>query len=413
MREQELIPHLFRTEYRKIVSVLCKLFGIAHIETAEDIVSDAFLLAAETWGQKGLPENPTAWLYTVSKNKTLDLLRREKTFSRKIAPGIKHGQNHIAEIDLSEKNILDSQLQMMFAVCDPVISKQDQVCLALNILCGFGAEEIGEAFLASRESMYKKLSRAKKKLQTENIAIQLPPRHEIDKRLEAVLTVIYLFFNEGYCSASQNSVLRKELCMEAMRLCLLLLKNERTNTPQTNSLLALMCFHASRFEARTGENDELIFYAEQDETLWDQELISRGGYYLKQSQKGNSLTKYHLEAAIAFWHTKKENTLEKWENILQLYDVLVQKNPSPVAALNRTYALARVKGAKTALAEAEKLNLTENRFYFVLLGELYREIDKAKAKKHFQTALGMAKLKADRRAIGLKIKRLSSPYRDQ
>jgi RNA polymerase sigma-70 factor (ECF subfamily) len=207
MEERELIPHLFKTEYRKIISVLCKLFGIEHIEIAEDIVSDTFLLASETWGQKGLPKNPTAWLYTVSKNKTLDYLKHNKIFTDKIVVEIKHTQtsSHETEIDLSEKNIYDSQLQMMFAICNPIIPVQDQICLSLNILCGFGADEIADAFLSNRQVIYKRLSRAKDKLRTEKVKIELPSQLEISNRLETVLTTLYLLFSEGYYSTLRGS----------------------------------------------------------------------------------------------------------------------------------------------------------------------------------------------------------------
>ena len=176
MQENELIPHLFRTEYRKMVSVLCKVFGIQYIEIAEDIVSDTFLTAAETWGLKGLPTNPTAWLYTVSKNKAKDMLKHHAIFTQKIAPEIKHTQSLSSEteIDWSNKNINDSQLQMMFAICNNCIPTEAQIGLSLNILCGFGAEEIADAFLSNKETIYKRLARAKEKLRTENVKIELP-----------------------------------------------------------------------------------------------------------------------------------------------------------------------------------------------------------------------------------------------
>ena len=408
MDEKELIPHLFRTEYRKIISVLCKLFSIEHIEIAEDIVSDTFLLASETWGQKGLPKNPTAWLYTVSKNKTLDYIKHNKIFNEKIAIEIRHTQTPLQEleIDLSEKNIYDSQLQMMFAICNPNISSQDQICLSLNILCGFGGEEIADAFLSDKEVIYKRLSRAKEKLRNEKIKIELPSQLEIDKRLGNVLTTLYLLFSEGYYSTSQNTTLKKDLCIEAMRLNLMLTENEKTNTPATNALLSLMCFHSSRFEARTTLTGDLILYEEQDETLWNKELIQKGEYYLSRSSYGKEVSKFHLEASIAYWHTHKTNTHEKWESILKLYNRLLQLEYSPITALNRTYALAKANGVKKAIIEAKKLNLTDNHFYFTLLGELYKTIDKEKSKVHFLTAFSLAKSLADKQTIKLKLDNL-------
>ncbi len=408
MEEQELIPHLFRTEFSKITAVLAKLFGFEHIEIAEDIASDTFLLASEMWGLKGLPDKPVAWLYTVAKNKARDYLRRNKLFTEKIVTDIQYGNSELHEIniDLSDHNIIDSQLQMMFAICHPAIPAEAQIGLSLRILCGFGIEEIADAFLSNKETINKRLSRAKEKLRKEKVKIELPPPGEINKRLEAVLTTLYLLFNEGYYSLSQNSPVRKELCFEAMRLNHLLIENETTNKPFVNALLALMCFQASRFEARINSNGESVLYDEQDSNLWNTEFILQGEFYLNKAATGNTLSKYHLEAAIAYWHTKKEDTAEKWESILQAYNRLLQIEYSPIAALNRTYALARARDKQTAINEAEKLDLTNSHLYYSLLGYLYTDIDNEKAVKHLRTALKLAKSKADKSTIASNIDKL-------
>jgi RNA polymerase sigma-70 factor (ECF subfamily) len=407
-KQQELIPYLFRTEYRKIISVLCRHFGFDQIETAEDIACDTFLTASETWEQKGVPPNPTAWLYHVAKNKAKNHLHRNSILENKIIPELQSTDPVIdqEEIDLSPQNINDSQLQMMFAICHPSISQEAQIGLSLRILCGFGVEEIADAFLTNKETINKRLYRAKEKLRQEKIKIELPAATEIDERLEAVLTTIYLLFNEGYYSISQDKTLRKDLCLEAMRLCYMLVENENTNKPPVNALLSLMCFHASRFEARLDKNGELVLYEDQDTNLWNADLIHRGEYFLNSSASGNKISKYHLEAAIAYWHTQKSDTEEKWESILQLYNQLLQIEYSPIAALNRTYALSKANGKEEAIIEAEKLNLTGNHLYFTLLGELYTGIDNNKAKLNFQKALLLAKTQADKRAIQKKIDRL-------
>ena len=294
----------------------------------------------------------------------------------------------------------------MFAICNPAINTQDQICLSLNILCGFGADEIADAFLTNREVIYKRLSRAKDKLRTQLVKIELPSVNEINQRLQTVLTTLYLLFSEGYYSTSQNIPLRRDLCVEAMRLNLMLTENEQTNTPEANALLALMCFHASRFDARTNANGDLILYDEQDESLWSKELIERGEYYLNRSSTGNRLSKFHLEAGIAYWHTHKEDSALKWENILQHYNRLLQIEYSPVAALNRTYALAKANSIEEAIIEAEKLQLNDNHFYFALLGELYKKADKEKARQHLNTALRLAKSAADKNTIELKLAQL-------
>ena len=411
MEQTELIPHLFRTEYRKIVAVLSRLFGIEHIETAEDIVSDTFLRATELWGLKGLPPNPTAWLYTVAKNKTKDLLKRDALFAQKVSVELKYVTPALEEIeiDLSRKNINDSQLAMMFAVCHPCISEESQIALSLNLLCGFGAEEIAEAFLTSKDVIYKRLNRAKEKLRIEKVKIEQPTLPEINERLATVLTTLYLLFNEGYYSTSQNNTLRKDLCLEAMRLTLLLTEDDKTNSPPVNALLSLMCFYSSRFDARINQQGEIVLYEDQDTNLWNSELIEKGEYYLKYSTKNKPpISKYHLEAAIAYWHTQKNDTIEKWESILQLYNRLLQIEYSPVVALNRTYALAKANGKEEAIMEAEKLNLTGNHLYHSLMGNLYSGIDNEKALHHFQSSLSTAKSTAEKVIITKNIKRLST-----
>ena len=411
MQQPELIPHLFRTEYRKIVAVLCKRFGFVEMETAEDIASDTFMLAAQTWSLKGIPPNAVGWLYTVAKNKAKNFLHHQATFTSKVAPATSTADNSVTtpeyEIDLSPQNINDSQLQMMFAICHPAIAVEAQIGLSLRILCGFGIEEIADAFLTNKEAINKRLFRAKEKLREENIPIELPGITEIDERLHSVLATIYLLFSEGYYSISNNRTLRKELCVEAMRLCNMLVENKNTNKPPVNALLSLLCFQASRFEARINEQGELILYDEQDTSLWDADLISKGSYFLNCSATGNQLSKYHLEAAIAYWSTQKDDTHEKWETVLQLYNRLLRMEYSPIAALNRTFALSKANGKPEAIIEAEKLNLTSNHFYYTLLGELYTGIDNGKAKRHFEKALALAKTVTDKVTIQKKIDQLT------
>ncbi len=406
MEQQELIPHLFRTEFRKITAVLCKAFGIENMEVAEDLAGETFLSALENWPYKGVPKNPTAWLYMVAKNKAKNYIARDHGFSDKIAGQViaASPESVEIEIDLSDKNITDSQLQMLFAVCHPSISTEAQIGLALRILCGFGIDEIANALLSNKETINKRLFRAKEKLRLEKVKIEFPGEAEIGKRLDTVLTTLYLLFSEGYYSESQDAVLREDLCLEAMRLTYLLIENEQTNQPNVNALFALMCFHASRFEARKTENGEIVLYHDQDESRWNYELIAKGAYFLHQASHENEISKYHLEATIAYWNTQKADTKEKWENILHLYNLLLQLEYSPIAALNRTYALSKVRGKREAIVQAEKLQLTVNHFYYTLLGELYTGIDDEKALQNFQKAFELAKTVADKQTIQKKIK---------
>jgi predicted RNA polymerase sigma factor len=188
-----------------------------------------------------------------------------------------------------------------------------------------------------------------------------------------------------------------------MRLCTMLVENKTTNKPEVNALLSLMCFHASRFDARLNEEGEIILYEEQDASLWNSDLISKGGYFFHQAAAGNRLSRYHLEAAIAYWNTQKQDSKEKWENILQLYNSLLQLSYSPVAALNRTYALSKANGKEEAIIEAEKLKLEDNPLYFALLGELHTHINNSKAREYFEKALSLAKTEPVRKAMHKKL----------
>lgn len=406
MVQPDIIPHLFRTEYRKIVAVLCHAFGVEHIEVAEDIVSDSFLLASEVLGLKGLPDNPTAWLYTVAKNKTRDYLKRHLLFAKTISHQIKYSSPPAAEveIDLWVKSINDSQLAMIFVVCHPCNPPEAQITLALSLLCGFGAEEIASAFLTNKEVIYKRLQRAKQKLRSEKIKIEQPSTAEITSRLPVVLMTLYLLFNEGYFSSVENRILRDDLCREAIRLASLLAENAETSKPPVKALLSLMYFHSSRFNARLAQNGQIILYENQDRALWDRKMILKGEALLKEASQGDTLSKYHVEAAIAYWHTSMVNEAEKWDSILQLYNHLLVIEYSPVAALNRTYALAKVAGKETAIKEAEKVNLDGNYFYHVLLGDLYCGFDEGKASLHLEKALGLTKSKPERVLISQKLR---------
>ncbi len=399
MEQEKLLPHLFRSEYGKIVSVLCKNFGLHNIQLAQDLTSDTFLKASETWGLKGVPENPKAWLYHVAKNKTKDHFRREKILKEKVIPALENRMEISSdlEIDLSSQNITDSQLQMLFSVCHPSIAVEAQIALALRVLCGFGIDEISKALLAKPAAIKKRLLRAKETLRTENISLTLPKTKELNERLNKVLSILYLLFNEGYYSTSSDRTIRKDLCLESMRLLYLLLEKEAFNSSATNALMALFCFHSSRFEARENELGEQILYANQDQSLWNDELINKGERFLQAATSFQEISKYYLEASIAYWHTRKEvDENNKWKNILQLYNQLIQLKYSPVTALNRTYALSKVYGNKKAIHEAMKIDLKDNHLYHALLAELYQGQNRTKQIEHLGLAIQLAQTKNDR-----------------
>ncbi len=406
MQQNELIPHLFRTEYSKIIAVLCNSFDLTHLEIAEDIASETFLKATEVWGIKGVPENPAAWLYTVAKNKVKDYFKHNSIFEKKIKDAIKSDDIETEKcFEFSNQNITDSQLAMVFAVCNPENSPEAQISLALQILCGFSVEEIANAFLTKAETIKKRLLRARANLRTSNFQIKILSESEIKLRLDTVLKTLYLLFNEGYFSKTNNQLIRKDLCSEAIRLAFILTQNRLTNTTETNALLSLMCFQSSRLDARTSDSGEAILFEEQDKSLWNDELIEKGNYYLITACTGDALSKYHIEAAIAYWHTTPTGK-DKWQHILKLYNELILIEHSSVIALNRAFAFAKVYGYQNAIPEVEKLNLDNKNYYHSMLGYLYADTDLSEAISHYNKAIALTKSEIEKQTLGKEIERL-------
>ena len=346
-------------------------------------------------------------MYQVARNKAKDHFKRATLFETQIKAIIKPKEYEtIQDFEFSSQTIADSQLAMVFAVCNPGNSPEAQICLALQTLCGFSVAEIANAFLTKTETVKKRLHRAKTNLRNNNFQIKTLSKAEVGLRLDTVLRTLYLLFNEGYFSKTNNLLIRKDLCAEAIRLTLLLTDSTLTNKPQTNALLALMCFQSSRLDARTNAKNEAVLFEQQDKSLWDKTLIDRGNYYLVKACTQNEISKYHLEAGIAYWHSTPiaEN---KWQHILQLYNQLILIEYSPVTALNSVFAFAKVYGHDKAIPEAEKLGLTESNYYHELLGYLYTGIDNGKAIYHYQQAIELTKSKTEQRLLIKEIKQLS------
>ena len=292
MPHSQLLSDLFRKEYAKMVAVLCRHFGFSHLEIAEDIVSDTFLKAYELWETQPLPPNPTAWLYTVAKNKAKDYEKHVAIFQNKVKKVLTPTERS-EELTFETSEINDSQLEMLFNICDPSISVVSQISLALQILCGFTVEEIANALLTNTETIKKRLLRAKSKLREHHFQIKTVSPSDIQARLETVLRCLYLFFNEGYFSETNSQFIRKEFCKEALRLTLLLAEHPQTDTPQVNALLSLICFQSSRLEARINTRGENTLYEQQDKSKWDKDLIDRGNYYLVKACEDSQISKYH------------------------------------------------------------------------------------------------------------------------
>jgi RNA polymerase sigma factor (sigma-70 family) len=409
---QQTVDHLFRHESGRMVSVLSRLLGFQQLDMAHDIVQDTLLQAMNTWSYSGLPDNPSAWMYRVAKNKAIDLLRREKKF-KEIAPQY----SYLLQSEYTftptinslflENEIEDSQLRMIFACCHPHIAVESQIALALKALCGLSANEIARAFLTSEETIAKRIYRAKEKIKTENIELEIPSANALPQRLDAVLQCLYLLFNEGYNSSHPDELIREDLCEEATRLAYLLTRQQLTNVPKTQALLALFCFQASRLRARTDDKGNIILLKQQDRNNWFRPLMNKGFTYMEQSISGEfENSPYHLEAAIASLHasaTSFETT--DWKGIYSLYWHLYELHPTPVIALNKTIAFAYAFDRQGALDQMLAIKGLEHYYlYHTSIGELYHELGQMeKAKEYFQKAIALTNSKKELQLLHHKI----------
>lgn len=391
----QLVDHLFRHESGKMIAVLSRLLGLQNMDVAEDIVQDTLLRAMTTWSYKTVPDNPSAWLYRVAKNKAIDFLRRKKRF-HEIGP--EYGHLLESEYTLSstvnnlflENEIQDSQLRMIFACCHPSIAEDSQVALTLKTLCGLNVNEIAKAFLTTDETIAKRIYRAKEKIRSEKIELQVPQSNELSSRVDAVLKSLYLLFNEGYKSSNPDKLIREDLCEEAMRLCHLITQNMLTSFPRTKALLALMCFQASRLDARLDDKNNIILLKHQDRTKWNRSLMSKGFELMEESTEPFEVSTYHLEAAIASQHaTARSFDQTDWKSIYHLYEMLYQLQPNPVVAMNKAIASAYAISKQNALRELQKIKGLENHhLYYASIAEVYFDLEnKTEAKKFFKKAL--------------------------
>jgi RNA polymerase sigma-70 factor (ECF subfamily) len=391
----QLIDHLFRHESGKMISVLSKLLGLQNLETANDIVQDSLLQAMNTWSFKGIPDNPSAWLYRVAKNKAIDFLRKEKRF-RDISPQYSYLLQ--SEYTLSstvnnlflENEIRDSQLRMMFACCHPSIAEESQVALTLKTLCGLSVNEIAKAFLTNDETIAKRIYRAKEKIKVEKIEMDVPGTNELSIRLDTVLKSLYLLFNEGYNSSHPDQLIREDLCEEAMRLCYLLSENKITSYPRVKALLSLMCFQASRLDTRLDDKGNIILLKHQERKKWSRQLIKKGFDYLDAAAEPFEISTYNIEAAIASLHAASPSFDQTdWISIYHLYEMLYKLQPNPVVAMNKAIASAYAISKQNALTELQQIKgLEQHHLYYASIGEIYFELEnKPEAKKFFEKAL--------------------------
>ncbi|CAM2066587.1 RNA polymerase sigma factor [Sulfidibacter corallicola] len=388
-----LVDHLFRQQAGQMVSTLARVFGSEHLDLAEDVVQEAMLKAMRQWPFCGVPDNPAAWLVTVAKNRALDLLRRKTVFRGK-REAIEatllewHGETKGRGPDVGgtrfDRELRDDQLRMIFTCCHPDIPHQSRVALTLKTAGGFSVSEIARAFLCNQGTIAQRLVRAKRRIREKGIAVTMPLPSELESRLDTVLSVLYLMFNEGHSPHEGSVVIRADLCHEAIRLASLLADHPVTMRPKVHALTALFLFQAARLPARADAHGGLLLLSEQDRSCWDRALIARALHHFERSAFGDELTAFHLEAEIASCHTLAiDSARTDWPRITMLYDMLLKIRPDPIVALNRAVALAEAKGAEEALAALDELAghsaLASYYPYHAACGEMLRRLGMGEA----------------------------------
>jgi RNA polymerase sigma-70 factor (ECF subfamily) len=379
----QVVDAFFRVEAGRMVSTLTRIFGLDNLGLAEDVVQDAMLKALQQWSYGKMPTNPSGWIMQVAKNRALDILRRQTLFRKKeeeIGRSIQRESDPPDAAALfAEAEVKDDQLRMIFACCYPLLTRESQVALTLKTLCGLGVAEIARSFLTSEDTIAKRLARAKQKLREARVPFEIPVGEELARRSDSVLQVLYLLFNEGYNASQGQELIRWDLTSEAIRLSELLLEHPACNTPKSNALHALMLLHAARFPARVADDGGILLLQDQDRSRWNKTMVEWGLYYLNQSAAGKELSEFHLQAGIAACHTVAESyDSTDWKKILSLHDMLVELDDSPVFALNRAVAVAKVYGPEAGLKAVQEIqnNRPINRYYLLhaVLAEFNMEL---------------------------------------
>lgn len=411
MIEDKLVDHLFRHQYGKMVAILTRIFGLSNLETIEDAVQDTFIVAMHKW-RNILPENPEAWLTLAAKNRAIDLLRKIKAEQTRIGK-IESGTFSISFNELFlDHEIEDSQLRMIFTACHPSLHPKEQIAFALKTISGFNTKEIASALLLKEETIKKRLTRARKLVSQKNISFEIPKHGDLLRRLDRVLEVIYLTFNEGFHSNGKQLLIRKDLCGEAIRLIKIVLSKKDLRIGKVYALFALMCFHASRLDSRIGSAGEILDLKNQDRSKWYFPLIRIGNDAMIKAVEDGSFTSYHYEAAIAGEHIKAKTFDDTdWEKMLLWYENLYTLQPSPLGLLNKSIVLIqlnRLDAAKDILNTIESKDLEQRAYlYYATLSEYCKENKNIKdAIENLDIAISMVANKTEKAYLEQKKKNL-------
>jgi RNA polymerase sigma-70 factor (ECF subfamily) len=351
-----IVEHLFRTEAGRITALLVRILGVSRLSIAEDATQDALIAALHHWPRTGVPANPPAWLLQVARRKAIDALRRERSF---------HDRSGAIRAELEAATgrgpddgepLSDDQLALAFLCCHPALSAESRVALTLKLVGGFGAGEIARAFLADERAVAQRLLRAKRTLRAADAPFELPPAAELPARIDSVLEALYLMFNEGYAAHEGDALLRRDCCLEALRLAERLIPLAGRAAPKVHALAALFCFHLARFDARIDVHGAIVLLADQDRSSWSPAFVARGYRHFDESAQGDELTAYHLEAELAACHVAASSwEATDWDRILTVYDRLLELTGSPVVALSRIVAAREAGRSSGSIAEIDAL----------------------------------------------------------
>jgi RNA polymerase sigma-70 factor (ECF subfamily) len=407
---RDAVSAVYLSESRRVLATLIRLLG--DFDVAEEAMQDAFRAALEQWPRDGVPANPRAWLVSAGRFKAIDSIRRRKRFDAldDVGPAADIGVvDQAAWAD--EESVEDDRLRLIFTCCHPALSAEAQIALTLREVCGLTTEEIAHAFLTPAPTLAQRIVRAKAKIRGARIPYQVPTQGELSERLDAVLRVIYLVFNEGYAASSGAMVTRHDLSAEAIRLGRLLV--QLLPEAEAIGLLALMLLHESRRAARTSPSGDLILLDEQDRSLWNRDHIAEGARLVRQSLASRQVGPYTIQAAISAVHAEAPNAAAtNWAEIVQLYDVLARADSSPVIALNRAVAVAMRDGPAAGLAIIEAIlergDLVDYRLAHAARADMCRRLGRtADARVSYERALALTRQAPERRFIERRLAELA------
>jgi RNA polymerase sigma-70 factor, ECF subfamily len=409
------VEELYRNDWGRIVATLIRLFG--DFDLAEECAQEAFAAAVDQWRKSGLPDTPRAWIIQTAKHKAIDRIRRKGVYAEKLESYVVSGMVRASEEpNYDHGEIPDDRLRLIFTCCHPALAPEVQVPLTLRTLCGLETDEIARAFLVTPTTMAQRLVRAKHKIRDAGIPYIVPGTDEVAARLEAVLTVIYLVFNEGYLATRGTSLVRTDLCAEAIRLgCLIITLMAPEPPAEAKALVALMLLHDARRDARLDQAGEIVVLEEQDRSLWNHKQIAEALLLLKDARRGTAPGPFALQAAIAAEHCKAVHPVDtNWTEIVRLYDQLESAQPSPIVSLNRAVAVAMANGPRAGLAVMDSVAVTSDLDDYHLLhaarADLLRRLGSFdESAKSYERALALVTNESERRFLERRLREVQPP----